>query len=302
MNNTPIIECLSVTHRLKSPDGRTPVTNTSALRLDTCLREVVIEWLPGERSGLPVFGDTECLHGIDAYRLLLEIATGLRSAVPGETNVFGQFRRAWHAFIEDGHPTRATDLMPIMQRLFDDTKTVRKRWLEGVGGASYGSLVRRLIEPDKRDRVLFVGAGELTRSMLPLFGKYRLALWNHRTHASLAANVDTVFAPGHGQQAAGWADHVILTTPRDAQNDQAWQAWLQHARPQTVVHLGHRRTDWGLDIDWDPGIAAYNLNDVFLLRRERDDYRSKRLDRAHAACANLASLLQDTSRAGTVAA
>ena len=302
MDDIPIIERLSVTHRLKSPDCIAPVTNTSALRLDTCLREVIIEWLPEERSGLPVFGDTERLRGIDAYRLLLEITTGLRSAVPGETNVFGQFRRAWHAFLEDGHPTRATDLMPVMQRLFDDTKTVRKRWLEGVGGASYGSLVRRLIEPGKRDRVLFVGAGELTRSMLPLFGKYRPALWNHHPYPSLSTSVATVFAPGHGQQAANWADHVILTTPRDAQNDRAWLAWLQQARPRTVVHLGHRRTDWDLGIDWNPGIAAFNLNDVFLLQRERDDYRSKRLDRAHAACASLAKLLHDTTRVGSVAA
>jgi hypothetical protein len=302
MNNTPIIERLTVTHRLKSPDGITPVTNTNALRLDTCLREVVIEWLPKERSCPPVFGDAERIRGVDAYRLLLEIATGLRSAVPGETNVFGQFRHAWHTFLEDGHPNHTTDLMPVMRRLFDDTKTVRQHWLEGIGGASYGSLVRRLIEPDKRDRVLFVGAGELTRSMLPLFGKYRLAVWNHRPHPSLSTNVDTIFAPGYGRQAADWADHVILTTPRDPHNDRAWQAWLKQARPRTVVHLGHRRTDWNLGIDWDPGIAAYSLNDVFLLRRDRDDYRSKRLDRAQAACASLANLLHNTTRAGSVAA
>jgi hypothetical protein len=302
MDNTPIIEHLSVTHRLKPPDGITPVTNKSALRLDTCLREVVIEWLPEGRSALPVFGDTERLRGVDAYRLLLEIATGLRSAVPGETNVFGQFRRAWHAFLQDGHPDRATDLAPVMHRLFDDTKTVRKRWLEGIGGASYGSLVRRLIEPGKRDRVLFVGAGELTRSMLPLFEKYRLALWNHRPHPSLSTSVDKVFAPGCGRQAAAWADHVIMTTPRDLHNDRAWLAWLANTRPQTVIHLGHRRHDWELGIEWEPGIEAFNLSDVFLLRQERDDYRSKRLDRAHTACASLANLLHNTSRTDPVAA
>ena len=311
MDDTPRIPHLSVTHRLKAPGARAPVapapfTKPDAMRLDTCLREVVIEWRPDENrracSGLPVFGDAERLRGVDAYRLLLEIATGLRSAVPGETNVFGQFRRAWRTFLEDGHPVHADGLQPVMRRLFADTKTVRRQWLEGVGGASYGSLVRRLVAPGKRDRVLFVGAGELTRSMLPLFDRYRVGLWNRRPPEALPAHIDRIFAPGQADQAAAWADHAILTTTPDPRNDRAWHARLNRARMQTVVHLGHGRPDWNLGVEWAANIAAFNLQDVFELQREQSDYRSKRLERARIACARLADLLGDTGTAELAAA
>jgi len=306
MNGTTIVDRLLVTHRLKLPDsgvprfgiGNNPVPtkNRGSLRLDTCLREVAIELIPEGGSKAPAFDKAEILTGVNAYRLLLEIATGLRSAIPGETNVFGQFRRAWQTFLNDGYPATVAGLTPVIHRLFNDTKTVRKNWLEGVGGTSYGSLVRRLIEPRRQDRVLFVGAGELMQSMLPLFEKYRLGIWNHRIIKPITATVDFIFPPGHGRRAAIWADHVILTTPRDPQNDRNWHAWLRNAHPRTVIHLGHRHTrqpDWGPGIDWEPGIAAFDLDDIFALRREQDDYRSNRLDSARAACTNLANLLHE---------
>ena len=295
-----MVNRLMVTHRLKLSDGGvprfgignipSPTNNRGSLRLDTCLREVAIELISERGSKAPAFDNAEILTGVNAYRLLLEIATGLRSAIPGETNVFGQFRRAWQAFLNEGHPATAADLTPVIHRLFNDTKTVRKNWLEGVGGTSYGSLIRRLIEPRRQDRVLFVGAGELMQSMLPLFEKYQLGIWNHRIVKPMPATVDFIFPPGHGQRAATWADHVILTTPRDLHNDQNWQAWLHKAHPRTVVHLGHRHTRQS---DWDPGIAVFDLDDVFALRREQHDYRSNKLDSARAACANLANSLHE---------
>jgi len=306
MNGTTMVDRLVVTHRLKLPDDdvtrfgigndSASAMNRNALQLDTCLREVVIELMPESCSIVPAFDDTEILTGVDAYRLLLEIATGLRSVIPGETNVFGQFRRAWQAFLNDGHSAMAAGLTPVIHRLFNDTKAVRKHWLEGVGGTSYGSLVRRLIEPRRQDRVLFVGAGELMQSMLPLFEKYRLGIWNHRNIKPMTATIDFIFPPGHGRRAAIWADHVILTTPRDPHNDRNWHTWLRNAHPRTVVHLGHRHTrqpDWDLGIGWQPGIATFDLDDVFAHRREQDDYRSNKLDSARAACANLANLLHE---------
>lgn len=302
MNGLPTVDRLLVTHRLKPPAESTPrfgsgndsapIMNRGALQLDTCLREVAIELLPEAGSSLPALhgNDREILAGVDAYRLLLEIATGLRSAIPGETNVFGQFRAAWQAFLHDGHPATAAGLTPLIHRLFNDTKTVRSDWLEGVGGSSYGSLVRKLIGPRRQDRVLFVGAGELMRSMLPFFGKFRLGVWRHRDVKPMAATVDYVFGPEDGRRAASWADHVILTTPRDQHNDQIWHAWLSRAHPRTVVHLGHRCSD---RIDWGPGIAAFDLDDIFALQREQNDARSGKLDRARAACAMLASALHD---------
>ncbi len=306
MNGSTMIDRLVVTHRRKLPDGSVPRTgignnpvptmSRGSLRLDTCLREVAIELVPEGGSIVSAFDDAEIQTGVNAYQLLLEIATGLRSAIPGETNVFGQFRRAWQAFLSDGQPAAVAGLTPVIHRLFNDTKAVRKNWLEGVGGTSYGSLVRRLIEPRRQDRVLFVGAGELMQSMLPLFEKYRLGVWNHRIIKPMTATVDYIFPPGHGQRAAIWADHVILTTPQNPHNDRNWHTWLRNAHPRTVVHLGHHHTgqsDWDLGIDWEPGITVFDLGDVFALRREQDDYRSNKLDSARVACVYLANLLHE---------
>lgn len=285
MNGTTI-ERLRVTHRLKPPGGGTPLAHAGGLRLDTCLREVVIDLRADGAPAIATDG-AERLCGPDAYRLLLEIATGLRSSIPGETNVFGQFRRAWQAFAVAGGP-EAAGLAPVIDCLFGDAKTVRRQWLEGVGGTSYGSLARRLVAPGRGDRVLFVGAGDLARSMLPLFGKCRLGLWNRGPFVPPPVPLDAVFAPGDGQRAAAWADHAILATPPAPPNDHAWHARLCAARPRSVVHLGHRDCGWGLGLDWPQGTAVFALDDVFALRRERDDRRTAQLERARRACAQLA--------------
>jgi len=292
-----MIDRLQVTHRLKSQvtgasltgtgADRVTATNRHAFRLDTCLREITVELRSNTGSAATIHG-TEILHGADAYRLLLEVASGLRSAIPGETNVFGQLRRAWQTFLQDAPPAAAA-LAPLMQRLFCDTKAVRSRWLEGIGGSSYGSLVRRLIAPRRPDRVLFVGAGELMRTMLPLFGKFRLGVWNRRIVTLTAPHVERLFLPAHGQQAAEWADHVILTTPCDRYNDRRWRLWLDNANPKTVVHLGRRHAQ---PIDWPTAVAAFDLDDVFSLQREQAVRRSSRLDNARAACAQFARALR----------
>jgi hypothetical protein len=295
MNGSSLIERLLVTHRLKSPDDGMPRSEMSdksapmrALRLDTCLREVTIELLPAADSSTQAISDPESLNGIDAYRLLLEITTGLRSKIPGETNVFGQFRRAWQTFLNQGHPTTTAGLTPLIHRLCNDTKTVRNNWLKDIGGSSYGSLVRRLIKPCRQDRVLFVGNGELMASMLPLFEKFQLGVWNHHAIKQAPVTVDAVFQPEQGSRAASWADHVILTTPCDQLNDQRWRVWLSHTQPSTIVHLGHRHST---RFDWEADITAFNLDDVFLLHQQQKAIRSDKLDKAHRACANLTNLL-----------
>ncbi len=299
MNGAPFIDRLRVTHRLTSSDQGehrlataclpAAMSSRNVFQLDTCLRKVAIELLP--ITGLPMRSsdDTEILGGTDAYLLLLEIATGLRSAIPGETNVFGQFRRAWQAFLNIGHPATVAGLTPLMHRLFNDTKAVRKRWLEGVGSSSYGRLVRRLVEPQKQERVLFVGAGELMQSMLPLFEKFRLGVWNRSTVKPMAVPVERFFLPEQGRQAAAWAQHIILTTPQDQPNDLRWREWLISATPRTIVHLGHLH---GHQFDWGPGITAFDLDDVFALRRVHEVNRAYKLDRAQIACANLANTLR----------
>ena len=263
------------------------------LFVDTCMRQVYIDLSPTEKLADTHFGDQtappERKSGADAYQLLLEITTGLRSAVPGETNVFGQFKDAWLAFRSRGQPRRVARLAPLMHRLINDTKAIRTRHLHGIGGASYGSLVRRLVAPRPEDRILFVGAGNLAQSMLPLFRHFDVGLWNRSPVNRLAESVKYSFQPAQGRGAARWADHVILTTPPDSINDGRWRRWIcasmTDAPVRTVVHLGYGNSrQQALPMSRDQRIATYTLDDVVALRQVQEDRRSIQLTRARTAC------------------
>lgn len=273
--------------------------------MDTCLRQIRIRLMPADtfpawRSDLQhEYRPTipELRSGDDAYRFLLEITTGLRSAIPGETNVFGQFKKAWLSFRCAGPTADVARLAPVIHRLIHDTKSVRQKYLEGIGGSSYGSLVRKLIAPRPADRILFVGAGDLARSMLPLFSSHHLGLWNHRNIEAPHGRIECVFLPEQGKRAASWADHVILTTPADSHNDANWQRWLTATRVRTVVHLGHRKSQGLVQPRTRCNTPArYDLDDVFALRREQDDLRSDQLMLAQTACRQRAKAFAPTDR------
>lgn len=237
--------------------------------------------------------------GPDAYRFLLEVATGLHSAIPGETNIFGQFKKAWLDFQRKAQADHAARLAPIMRQLIADTKIIRQAYLVGIGGSSYASLVRKLIAPKSSDRILFIGAGALARSMLPLFSNNILGIWNRHSIKAPARRIERVFSPDQGRQAAVWADHIILTTPPDNRNDATWRRWLAATPSKTVVHLGHRSPDSSVgNRTWNNTSAFYDLDDVFALRREQTDLRSDQLILAHAACRQRArKLAGDDQRA-----
>lgn len=309
MHNTSEIVDLRVAHW--SPRNLNPGPGRPGLLVDTCLRQVYIDIQPAAKffdAGLS--GDTaptEHRSGAEAYRLLLEITTGLHSAIPGETNVFGQFKDAWATFRNHGRQAEVARLAPLMHRLINDTKAIRSEHLHGIGGSSYGSLVRRLIRPCPQDRILFIGAGKLARSMLPLFRHFDVGLWNRSALDNPPANVTRLFRPKQGRVAAFWAHHLILTTPSDPVNDQRWCEWIAATtdRPQirSLVHLGHGRAQteaFGAhQIALNSSIETYTLDDVFALRQTQSEHRSAQLDRARAACRSRAfNLIQDERKIG----
>ena len=209
--------------------------------MDTCLRQIAFGL--GQRPSIDAYcGPGDSPGGRNAYQLLLEVATGLRSAIPGETNIFGQFKRAWQTSADALGEDARRRLIPLVEALLADTRTIRRENLQDIGGASYGSLVRRLLSPARDARVLFVGTGELARSMLPLFSTMKTGAWNHRP-ASRPEGVDHWFAPEDAASAASWAEHVVLTTPHDVSHDEGWRTHLEGSAVCSLVHLGRRRAD-----------------------------------------------------------
>lgn len=269
--------------RLAAPE--VAVLQSSGVFLATCLRQLAFGLAPRPRVAGAVDGE---LHtGAAAYRLLLEVASGLRSAVPGETNVAGQFRHATESAAATLAPDYWRQLQPVIQSLQADTRRLRASHLQGLAGTSYGSLVRALLAPSKDARVLFIGTGELARSVLPLFSAVEVAVWNHRLvtrHSASLTGVGRWFAPDQADAAAAWCTDVVFTTPRDAAHDTAWCLRLARHAQRRLVHLGQRRDD---DLAWSSAAASFHLDDVFDLASARDQRRGAQLASALRACEDL---------------
>lgn len=268
----------------------------SGMLVDTCMRQLLIG--TGARPPVEVAhtAGMETHAGLSAYRLLLEIVTGLRSAVRGETNVHGQFRRAWQEALS-GLPAGITQpLSAVIAALFSDAQFIRQEHLQGVGGNSYGSLARRLLTPARGARVLFVGTGELARSMLPFFATAELGAWNHRP-VTPPAGIHRWFSPAQADSAAAWAEHVVFTTPADAEHDAGWQARLRHGAVRSLLHLGHRREQRG-SLHWNGVAASFDLDHILDSAAARANVASLQLVRARAACAERAAVrfATDSSR------
>ena len=255
----------------------------SGVLVDTCMRQLLIGTGPRPLIDPACAGAMQVYSGASAYRLLLEIVTGLRSAVCGETNVYGQFRRAWQVSQQSLPADITQPLSPFIDALFSDTRRIRQQHLQGVGGNSYGSLARRLLAPARGARVLFVGTGELARSMLPFFRAAETGAWNHRPVAP--PDVDQWFSTTQADAAARWAEHIIFTTPADAEHDASWQARLRHSTVRSLLHLGRRRSE---ALHWTGVQSAFPLDDILGAAEARANVASLQLVRARAACAELA--------------
>ncbi|MDP6437291.1 MAG: hypothetical protein QF790_09170 [Gammaproteobacteria bacterium] len=285
---------LLVLHRLKNAAGQG--LDASSLRsmrasgfaLDTCLRQLLVMVAPDFPVELPGADLAQRLSGRHAYSFLLQTATGLNSSIPGESNILGQFRGGWNRWRADADAESVCGLTSYMHRLFRDSRHIRREYLQGIGGSSYGSLVRKLLQPDQHARILFIGQGKLARSVHPLFRDYVTAFWNHRDSGANPEPATLRFAPDAAANAADWATHMIITTPADSENDGIW-AKLAGQQVRHVVHLGRRRAAQGIWSDPEHGFAFSNLDDIFDLRRTQSSLRSAQITRARRACERIAA-------------
>lgn len=266
-----------------------------AFHLDSCQR---LLWACREHefdiAELPVVAGLEVFEGADAYRFLLRVATGLESQIVGETDIFGQLKEAWR---KNG---TGAELGVLMQRLFEDTKDIRSRYLQNMGGASYGSLVRMMLR-SSQGPTLIVGAGQLAQSVAPYLLDQELWLSNRSAenlrslHASLVARelsegsvTPRMRVISKEEEAAAWskAASVVVCIPFDAATDAERVAWRAN-RAGPVIHLGGHREAAG---DWNkiPGFQA--LDDVFALQKAQGDVRMTQVQQAARACDEKAKL------------
>jgi glutamyl-tRNA reductase len=137
----------------------------------TCMREIAIG--PSSLSLDPILSYTqvEVHRGADAYRFLLEVACGLYSPVIGETEVFGQFKKA---FLEG---ELSENIRKLGQSINNDVKLVRDRHLKNLGSQSYGSLTRKAVQSS--EEVHIIGAGQLAEEVIVWLNKSKRKIHIH---------------------------------------------------------------------------------------------------------------------------
>ncbi len=289
----------------------------SACGISTCLREVRVAALPADLHPTPAdcaAEGFERFRGVDAYRFMLLLACGLESEIAGETEILGQIKEAWREH-ESADAQSAPALRPWMQRLLQDTKEIRSEFVTGLGSATYGSLVRRLLGADSTGPTLLLGAGQLAESVLPYLDAGNVLLWNRhgdRARALLAkqrgaaAQRIQIVDDTEDAELAAWreARNVVICIPadpaRDALRAHAWQHRRTHGTDGRLLHLG---IESAAGTAWEGITNLSTLRDLFALRDTQASQREALLARARRACADKAQLARlddaDGSRPGS---
>lgn len=292
---------------LAKNSAENPVANprsSSVFFLETCQRYIWV--FNGETAVETPYElahfceNAELFHGKEAYLFLLRVATGLESEVVGETDIFGQLKEAWKKLeLNRNHLT--TELGPWIQKIFEDTKEVRSRYLQNTGGASYGSLVRRLIKNQTTQPVLLVGAGKIAQSVAPFLLDSELWLWNRNASHLCAFQQELACRSGSewpikklssfSEERDGWknAAHIVVCIPFDSTLDQARTEWFLEGGTQnrSIVHLGGLKDQSGI---WNTLPGFFCLDHLFALQQSLGQFRSVQVTQALRACEERALL------------
>jgi glutamyl-tRNA reductase len=110
---------------------------------------------------LPLFE----LHGEEAFRHLVRVASSLESAILGEPQILGQVKECFQRALETG--AAGKELTATLNRVLQVAKRVRTETAVGRAGVSWGhaasALAEKVIGPLAGRRVVIVGAGEMAR-------------------------------------------------------------------------------------------------------------------------------------------
>jgi hypothetical protein len=268
-----------------------------AFFLDSCQRQLwACSALELEGVEHSLLAGIEIFAGVEAYEFLLRVATGLESQIVGETDIFGQFKDAWRKC------SGGVELGILMQRLFEDTKDIRSRLMQNLGGASYGSLVRMLLR-NRQGPTLIVGAGQIAQSVAPYLIEGELWLTNRSRGSLEALHMDLLARqkkqnPPHSQirmlesadEARAWreAANIVVCIPFDESRD-AERVALRQAGGKMggVIHLGGMAEQAGV---WTQLKQFHSLSDLFALQKTQGDVRVSQIVQAKRACEEKAKL------------
>jgi len=183
--------------------------------------------------------------------LLLEIVSGLRSPLVGETQVQAQFK----SFLASLDPGADGDLLRIGQRVLGDVKSIRHQHFQGLGTREYGSLVAARIAPGHR--IALVGTGALAAEILESLPRTRrIDRWGRTPQPGWVDYYLLADAPSLAVQ-SNEPVTVIVAAPAQASDLQA----LLACYPRTVDILDLRAADQRTP--FTAGFRVVTLDDFF---------------------------------------
>jgi len=281
-------------------------SSSGGLCLDTCQRWV---WILDTQSLIwsrvrKQIPESDFYRGKSAYLFLLRLAAGLESEILGETDIFGQMKEAWR--LASGFKNFKGSFFPeLFSRLFEDTKEIRSRHIQNWGGASYGSLVRKVIRDFSQRTsgplgpVFLCGAGQIAHSIAPFLLDSELWIWNRnverlsRFQEELSnqltekefSHLRFLSSEDQAQQAWKTARHTVVAIPAHEESDLARVlAWRQGGVVgRSVTHLGGRRENCKIWVDACAD-GFFALDDLFLMQNSLDQLRLVQVSRAVRAC------------------
>jgi len=221
--------------------------------------------------------------------------------VPGESEVFGQFKQSWQTW-RATHVETARVLDSLMRKLFEDVKEIRSRHLTGLGAATYGSLVRALLGAQADQPTLLIGAGEMAAAILPYLSGRPLYIANRTPERATAMLAGLRRKADHAEQIevlggdldselAAWskATNVIVCVPPNRERDPARvQAWNDRdVKSGHLLHLGKLTPGDSLWANLD---RFATLVDLFALQSANSERRRVQLLHARNACRERAQL------------
>ncbi len=230
-------------------------------------------------------------EGLSAARHLFEVACGLDSMVPGESEVLGQLKSAYLAAVDAG--AAGTELSRLFQRAFKVAKDVRSRTGLSRRKLSVATVVVELAQKVfgslSEARVVLVGAGEVAELMLQALAAEHapVAVIANRSSESAerlasryggrAVGLDAV-----AQELAG-ADIIVASTaapePVVKARDMEAAVRARKGRPMLLVDLGVPRNIDPAAADLD-GVILYNIDDLQEVVAANVAYRLEQADRA----------------------
>lgn len=137
--------------------------------LKTCQRTLILGF-HHELISFSQYTKAELHTGPDAYKFLLEVICGLKSKLVGENEIVSQFKESYSNFLT--HPFKNPLVIDLLNKLFQDAKKIRSKFLTHIGQLSYSGIVKKIIKTKTQsNEILIFGSGNLTLDLIKVLLK-----------------------------------------------------------------------------------------------------------------------------------